>query len=891
MQILKTKLFVPPARLDRVFRVQLIERLHTSSQYPLTLISAPAGFGKTTLVSCWLTYLRHRQQTEPNKLPTPVLPNIAWLSLDVEDNDPLQFGAYTIAALQDGAPNTPIANQIQPASEKLSLEQLFPQIINAFSTADSPTLFILDDYHLIENEEIHEALSFFLAHLPPQLHLMLLSRTEPPLPLARLRAKNQLLTLDTSDLRFSPSETELFLNKIMGLGLDVGAITELDGRTEGWVTGLQLAALSLQGRHDAQHFIDQFSGDDRFVADYLIEEVLRNQTREMQEFLLKTAVLQRFNASLCNLLTGQNNSQAMLDQLESDNLFLVPLDNTRTWYRYHHLFTELLQNHLQREMPEQEVYLHQQAANWFELADFVPETVHHALAADNIGQAIQIIKNRADATWIRGGLNTVLHWINMLPESVWQQDAELSLYHAWVMCLYGDYVAMRASVQFADDILQNENRLDKQRILGIRHAVLSARESYSAESISITIQHVNKALEYLSPGDFVWRIAASVSLGFALLSNNDIRQGEAALVETLESSYATGHYVAALATSSFLVDAQIAQGKLNAALKTCKQALEVGHEQGLHPQRTGDLYTRLLLILYYRNELESVHEQLPTVLDWARESNNFIFLQEGYLVKAYLCLAEERWQAAHDNLLEVFKLADTYQLFFIRYRLDACQAQLWLQTGQMDRLQKWAESIDIDQSDDIRCARAEEYLVLTDMMIAQSEYHRAEKLIAQLLMAAEQSDRGDFHFKALLRRAVIRYLRGQIDDALADLKEAVYFAEVQGYKRPFLDLGQPMQTLLKQLARQEMTSLTTVKSLLAAFDEDLAPTPELEDPLTKRELETLRLIAVGLSNQDIAESLIISIYTVKNHNKRIFQKLQASNRTDAVIRARELGLL
>jgi len=944
--LLQTKLHIPLVRPGLVPRPRLIERLNATlvldNKYrglhrKLTLISAPAGFGKTTLVADWLTNLRFTIPDSGSKADDVSIQNrqsqiqnrATWLSLDKGDNDPARFWAYFVAALQAVEPTVGggTLGAFQ-APQPPPLEAVLTALINGIATIPDPFILVLDDYHLITAQPIHDGLAFLLDHLPPNLHLVLATRADPPLPLPRLRIRGELTELRVADLRFTPQEVTAFLNEVMGLGLSAEDVAALEARTEGWVAGLQAAALSLQGREHTTSFVQAFTGSHRFVLDYLIEEVFHRQPHHVQTFLLQTAILDRLTAPLCDAVVGIGDwildigdhiqyptsniqSQTILEYLESSNLFLVPLDDRREWYRYHRLFADLLRARLQQTQSSRMPGLHRRAAEWYEQNGLMAEAVGHTLAAGDLEEAARLVEQIAPATlWAHGEVATFLGWLEPLPEEVMRARPRLALYHAW---------ALLTTVPL-DGV---EERLrDVERALGeAKEAVVSAaeRQSMSGEVAVIramianfqgdeprTIALCHQALARVPEEDLFLRSTIAGNLGGAYLKSGDLIAAGHALAEASRLSQAAGNTFTALIALSYLADTQAMRGQLHGAAQTYRQALALAAEQG-GQQWVGTALAHVGLgeLLREWNDLDGATRHLMAGIELGERQGDVI-VGPGLQVMLDGTIALARVYQARgdvDGALEVLRQAEgwarKHEPLQIA-RVAAARAWLWAAQGDLAPAARWAQACGLSVDDEPSHLRESEYLTLARVLVAQGRPDEAMTLLNRLLQAAEAAERTRSAIEILALQALAAQAQGIAAQAQTALGRALSLAEPEGYVRTFVDAGAPMARLLRQAASRG-TATKYVRELLTLFDASehgrvgmRPPYPHAQpliEPLSPRELEVLRLIADGSSNREIAAELFIAITTVKKHVSNILGKLGVSSRTQAIARARELGLM
>src|SRR5437588_1521367 len=566
--ILATKLYIPRLRPNVVSRPRLIERLHEGLHRNLTLIAAPAGFGKTTLVSEWLA---------GGARPT------AWLSLDEGENDPARFLTYLVAALRTIAPTLGegVLGALQ-SPQPPPPEAMLTALLNDLTTISDHLVLVLDDYHVLDAKAVDHALTFLLEHLPPQMHLVIATREDPPLPLARLRARGHLTEVRAADLRFTPSEAAAFLNQVMGLDLSAEDIAALERRTEGWIAGLQLAAISLQGREDVPGFIRAFTGSHHFVLDYLLEEVLGQQDARLQTFLLHTSILHRMSGPLCDavLLDPSASGQATLEHLERANLFLVPLDNERRWYRYHHLFADLLRQRLHQsfvsspgDAESQVNELHRRASVWYEDHGLEIEAFHHAVAANDVEHATRLVEGKGMPLQFRGAVTPVLHWLESLPKTVLDARPSLWVMYASALSMTGQLTGVEPKLQAAEAALQGAEPDDQTRNLVGHIAAIRPLLAAAQNQVETIIAQSRRALEYLHPDNLAVRTATIWKLGIAYQLQGQRAAASQAYAEAIAVSEASGNLIIHISAAVGLGNVQESENLLYVAVQTYERIL------------------------------------------------------------------------------------------------------------------------------------------------------------------------------------------------------------------------------------------------------------------------------------------------------------------------------
>ena len=886
--LLATKLHIPRLRTPLVHRPRLIERLRQAAEYPLTLLAAPAGFGKTTLLSTWL---------ERTPLTT------AWVSLDLADNDLTRFWSYTFTALDEALPGCgATALELLQSPQSPSIEDILSTVINTLTGLPQEVVLVWDDYHLIAAPAIHTSITFLLEHLPPRLHLIIATRADPPLPLARLRTRGQLIELRSTDLRFLSEETTAFLTQVSGLALSLEEITALERRTEGWIAGIQLAALSLHGRSDIPGFIRAFTGSHHYVVDYLAEEVLMHQPEAVQTFLLQTAILERMTGSLCEAVTGNAAGQAMLERLEQANLFLVPLDDERQWYRYHHLFADVLQQRLQRRMPDLVPELHFRASTWYEQQGLQAEAVEHALSALDFERAARLLEQVAtDLIWKRGELSTLLKWLEALPEQVLQIHPRLLLDSAWVLLWHGQVSALEPRLQTASRALaastesQSHVPHSDRRTMQGELAAIQAELARQRGDVSGAIVLANEALTSL-PEDAQWlRGIVSGLLGGAYRLRGDIVAASHAYIETIHASQASDNIPVTLIALGQLAQLQALQGQLHQASRTYQQALDLATRRSVMTlPALGVALVSMGDVLREWNDLDGAGRLLLQGIEYCQQRGGLAeYALDGLLSLARVLQA----QGDMDGALRVIQQAErTGRDSHSATRVSASQAKLWLAQGNVPAVTIWATRFqhELNEDDELAYEHLDGYIVLARLHMVRGELTEAIQLLRRLLQLAESTALTGKVIEVLVLQALSFQAQANLPQSMLALTRALELAAPQGYVRIFLDEGEPMLALLHQAASRGV-ALDYLDKLLAAFGTTAqAPSPlpaVLLDPLSEREREILRLIAAGLSTNEIADELVITVGTVRNHIKHIYSKLDAHSRLQLVERARSLNLL
>lgn len=934
--LLTTKFHIPPPRPNLVSRPRLIDRLNSGLKdgHSLTLVSAPAGFGKTTLVTEWVNSL---QAGDPAGIKNGTI--VTWLSLDEADSDLTRFLTYFVATLNraEGLENTigKGALSMLKAPEPPPTQPILTSLINDVAVVSGDIVLVLDDYHLVDaslgdvSTAVDDALAFLLDHLPPQLHLVVATRVDPNIPVARLRARGQLNELRAADLRFTFPETAAFLNRVMGVSLSPEDIDALETRTEGWIAGLQLAGLALRGTSvhrepiskkdltDAARLIDSFKGSHRYVLDYLVEEVLEQQSESVQSFLLHTAILDRFTGDLCdsvwlakgeapdgsqeNKLGAKGRGQAILEVLEHANLFVVPLDEERLWYRYHHLFADLLRRRLSQHQPEIISNLHARAAAWFHRQGLHPEGIKHSLAASDFAYAADLIESIAIDSVQEGAHTTVIGWIDSLPDDLVKERPYLCVLDAWALQLAGQLNAAEARLIDAEIAMDAKEQRDHNddTILGLIHSH-RAYMTFMTGDHDKTITFAQKALQQLPDTAGLIRAQTALYLGVAYRYQGQFQAASAIYHEILPEAQRIGGKLAVLAYLH-LGDLNRQTAHLHRAQEFYQGALRQTERQIGRPEMpyTGYAYVCIGRILRQWNRLEDANRFTTKGLALCRDWKVADILALSCIEMADISQAHGDDEQARVLMEEAFQIMDSFSPWGSRYAA-AHQAKMNLVRGDVNAAERWAETNDLILDGDFEFHREGEYLTLVRVLIAQKRFEEAHALAERICRMAQSTGKRHSELEGLILLALISFEQDETDQALYFLETAFTIAEPEGFIRVFVDEGPRMARLLNTSLRQRAVS-GYVGRLLEAFSTDqpvpVAPVTkqndqsELVEPLSERELEVLHLIAEGLTNRQLADRLFLSLNTVKAHTRNIYGKLDVHSRTQAVARAREMGLL
>ncbi|MBW7883096.1 MAG: AAA family ATPase [Caldilineaceae bacterium] len=892
--LLATKLFVPRVRQSLVPRQHLVEHLNSCRKRQLTLVSAPAGFGKTTLVSAWAQDLE-----EP----------VAWLSLDKADNDPARFASYFVAALQqvaaalDAPASQAIGQDLQAAFDSPNappLDYLMGSLINDLMALPSDFLLVLDDFHVIDNESVHAAMRNLVAHQPPQMHLIILTREDPQIPLARLRASGQLVELRAQDLRFTPAEASIFLNDVMGLALDAQAVDELDAQIEGWIAGLQLAALSMQNRENPAELIRGLSGSHHYILSYLTEEVLRQLSPEVQAFLLQTSMLTQLTGPLCDAVTGRTQSRAMLESLYASNAFVIPLDDEHEWFRYHHLFADLLRNQFKRTQAQDAATLHQRASEWYEKQGMAPDAIEHAFAAGDYPRTVRLLESHTRRVVLQGYAQTVEEWLRRLPQDWRIAGPRTNLAFALSLLLRGHLGEIEPYLHDAEAAIAERRQLDGDpgadallaETLSLR-AGLAAVKGDPARAALLA----QEAVAIAPQSDPYVRGMAHFFLGTAYNYAGRVVEAIETYHEALPLCRAAGNTVAVMLAVANLALLHVMRGQLRAAAALCRETIEAASRSGdLRSPALAAVYGSYSYVLYEWGDLEAARQQAEQCLSLSRRGGHVAALAYAAVVLSRIQLARNDVTAAADALSQALQLRQRGMPAWVLPEIVAQQVALALAQDDEDTAAQVLALAGAQPGEEtdfthevLHIAQLRLLCYLAHKTSKETYFEQALALAKGLLASAEPAGRLGRVLETLTLRALVFQLRGDMSRAREDLQRALALAAPEGYTRIFVNEGAPMARLLQTAQRRDMDQahIARLLALLApAAGTGVPPQPDLAEALTERELEVLRLIAKGLPYAEIAQQLVVSLNTVRFHVKGIYGKLGVNNRAAAVDRAR-----
>ncbi|MCP4415993.1 MAG: helix-turn-helix transcriptional regulator [Chloroflexi bacterium] len=904
--VLQTKLYIPqqpsnPTRGSIIPRLRLLDKLNGTLHCKFSLVSAPTGFGKTTLVATWLSGI------------TAVTPT--WLSLDKNDNDSVRFLTYFVHALRGADASLGESALLTLQSTRTpDFEVLLTAVLNEIAQLTQPIILVLDDFHVINEEKVHEIVQFVLQNQPPPLHLIITSRTEPPWPLARWRARGDMVELRGGDLRFTLEETTLFLNNVMGFDLPLPQIKELDERIEGWVAGLQMAALSIQGRDPKAipEFIHSFTGSHHYILDYLTEEVMQRQPESVQNFLLLTSILDRLNGSLCDVVLEDDihPSSLILHNLEQANLFIIPLDNERRWYRYHHLFADLLRSRLTAIHPELVPILHQRASEWYEAAGFSEETIFHAFKAEDYERIARLIEKYAWDMLHQSKHSLLFSWIESLPEALVKTRPWLCVYQSWTRHWAGMRESGEECLKNAEQLLDRlpdsggKSKEEKRLITGYV-ATVRAHYALTNENIPRALEQAQKALRLLPEDDYFTRSTAGVALAGAYWGIGDSDSAERTSAECAANALRGGFPYRASSALCYMGMHQVKQARLQQAQETFHESLALATgPKGRYFPNAGYPLIKLGELTCEWNDLEQARRYVDEGVKLCRQLGHVDLMAEAFVALARVQLAGKDISGVKETLQEASQLLQKSKVDpWISCWLDDCRLRLWLATGRLDEVIHWTETCGMGTDDSFSYHHDLEQINLARALVAIGNQHpskdylnEALDLLARLLLAAETAVWTHEVIKILILQAFTLQAMGDGEGAMAALTRALTLAKPSGYVRSFVDEGERMVELLQQTAvsGHSVTYVGKLLATLAQEKENLTRSvthSSLVEPFSQRELQVLRLLATPLSSVEIAEQLTIAPSTVRSHIKNIYRKLDVHKRVTAVQRAQELKLL
>ena len=845
-------------------------RLRENIGRKLTLISAPAGFGKSTLLSEWI----HSSDLRA-----------VWISLDEGDSDPVHFLTYLINALQSIDTSVGASTLALLQSPQLPpIETLLTILINDITTISDEFVCVLDDYHLVDVQIIRDILEFLIGHLPSQMHLVIASRADPNLPLARLRSKNQLSEFRATDLSFTATETTEFFNNIMALNLSNDNISRIESRTEGWITGLQLAAISMQDRDDIPSFISSFTGNDRHVVDYLVEEVLSRQPKHIQKFLIQTSILKRLAAPLCDNVMGESGSQAILNQLESTGLFIVPLDNERRWYRYLHLFADILHQLLHNNTLESDKHgystpteLHTRASEWYESNDLELEAFQHAAASNDIARTERLILGKMAPLYIRGEATPILDWLDSISSDILDSRPSLWVIHAWAQMFSGNGGAVEQSLQFAEAAISKLEANDTITDLNGQIESMRGLSGIMTHDPDTIISHSQRALELLDPKNLTVRTASNFALGYAyqIQGNLEAAMQSHTQVISMDQSFGSNIY----STGAALGLGQLNEKMANLHLAHNNYEFALDRMAESPDMMACEAHVGMTRVYYQWNDLAQANQHSKKPAEFLRYNDIVDTTATAGIINSRLKLAMGNIPGAQKLLDEADAFAKKYNFDHLTADLARVQVRILLQEQKFGKARELAQDLGGPLS-------------LARVLLLQGDFGAAQKLVEPLQYEVKDGISAEDRLRQLVLLALIYHGADNPEASYETLQMALNVSEPEGYIRLYLDEGPLMQKLLRDFhEKQPNTSAKYIKQLLQAFRLEKMGPMDTSEHLSKRELEVLEYIAAGLSNQKISEALFVSMSTVKTHLRNIYTKLEVHSRTAALVKAKDLGLL
>jgi LuxR family maltose regulon positive regulatory protein len=917
--LLTTKLYIPPVRPNIVQRTRLVQLIETgiTSNYKLTLVSAPAGFGKTTLISDW-----------GNETRIP----IAWVSLDDGDNDLTQFLGYCIAALRTIKPNIGDASlELQQSPHPPAVEIVLTALINELDEIRERFALVLDDYHVIESHPIHEAVNFLINHMPRRMHLIIATRADLPLPIARLRTRVHLTEISEFDMRFTLDEAATYMNDVMQLDLAMDDIAALENRTEGWIAGLQMTALSIQGRGDASGLARALSGKHRYIFDYLMEEVLSQQSAEVQDFMAKTSILNQLSAPLCDALMEWSNaagdstrkkqstkrldtdlpSQEILEYMDRENLFLIPLDDERRWFRYHRLFADLLEERLIRVHGDHIQDLHRRAGDWYEQNGLIGEAINHLLEAGEFERAADFISKNALTFVYHGNLGTLARWLEALPKDVKESQPWLSITHAWALSFAGQLEPVASLLQEAEGSLTSiTDEIELQRLSGIIDA-LRAYLIAIRGSMPLAADFAREALKVLPDEDLVLRGFTATLLATVLRWTGDLTEAKSAYQEAIAINRAAGATNVLVESLCDLAILQSIEGELQRSISTCHEAQSLAEEYyercGRRLSAHGHVSIQLCRIFRERNDLDKARQYAEEGLALCEEWGQAESLMRAYSEHAHILQAYGDGDGSIRSIQKARQLASDLSPWYV-VRSAAWEAHLRLMQGDLTYALQWLNDQDQIINDEVEFQDFETHLTIVRILIVHGRQlskseslpplNQAIEILDRMRSTAESSGAGRYLIEIMILASLALDALGETERAFSMLNEALTLAEPEAFIGVFIDGGEPVRSLLYALEKRK-TSVPYARKVIQSMGDQVevgttarvGSTESLIEPLTEREMEVLHLLATHLSSTEIADELVIASSTVRSHIKNIYSKLRVHSRTEAVEKAQEIGLL
>lgn len=879
--LLATKLYVPQPGTNLVERTLLVEQLENGFQSKLTLLSAPAGFGKTTLLTQLIS--KHRKRT-------------AWLSLDKTDSDPIKFVQYLIAALRTVVPDIGREAIGSLHSDPLPIDLIFTSIINEITELSDTLLLVFDDYHLVENETVHTITRFLVEHSPSQFQLIIATRVDPPFPLAKWRVRNEVNEVRLADLSFNRSEISIFLSSISALELSDQEISVLEDRTEGWVAGLQLTALSLQKCRDIPAFIREFAGTNRHIVDYLAEEVLNRQPDHIQSFLLQTSILHQFSTELCDYLTERSDSRQILIDLDNDNLFIIPLDDTRCWYRYHHLFGDLLHQQLQHTDVGSLPQLHSRASKWYEQNNLIDNAIDHAFAARDYDRASVLIGSLFDTAWEFERKSRLDQWFEELPEEYIHERPNLCFFSAWVLTENANLIKAEKRLERVEQLIVAGDETFSTRELQGKVAAMRALMATGRGDAPQMIELAEKALRFLPDEARTWTANAYFTLGVAQTIIGDGSFAISSFIEARKVSQEGEIVHLYLKASFWLISRLKYAGQLSKALAINEELFHLVKEKGIENSVAGGAVHMMQGdLLYEQNKIDEAYHSMREDFIISEKCEDVVHKGWCYYGMMRILAAQNDISGAEEFIDRIEKLKISSDLnLMITHLTDSWKARIWLLKGEHSKVVSWLDEKKITVQDKPPTSlQAPANIILARHLVGNNKVDEAHPLLDRLLHIEEQNDWILLLIETLLIKAQALLKQGDSQLALQMTRKAVFLAEPGGYIRVFVDEGQALVDLFEQLLLEKDVPRQFVRKLLteSQISKHVHGGNKTAEQLSEREIEVLRCIAAGLSNKTITEELFISMSTVKTHLRNIYSKLGVNSRTQALAKAKQKALI
>ena len=895
--MLLTKLHIPPTGNKIVHRSELSEKLNVGLSRKLILVSAPAGFGKTTVVSDWI---------DQNKVPA------AWFSIDTGDNDPADFLGYIISGIQSIHKEFGLsALKLLNSPNKPSVESIASLLINEILNINKDFLLVLDDFHLIKNNEVLILVTYLLEHIPGNIHIVILTRSDPALSLSRLRSQHQLVELRSSDLSFSANDISVLFNKKLKLGLSIDDVYSLETKTEGWIAGLQLTALSMQGREDISGFIQDLKGDNRYIMDYLMEEVLKIQTDGIKEFILQTSILEQMSAPLCNSVLNRNDSQQVIETLEKNNMFVIPLDNERNWYRYHHLFADLLKQRLQLRDKAAIIELHNKAIEWYKNNAMPLFAIEHAIVTENFEKSIQYLGEIVEEMWKNGQHAAILKYGDMLPDELINTNPEFCLYYSWILITTGQ-------IQKAEPFLASAKKITKKiiddrdatieiinlnsKLLGKISVALAYLNIFTMSS-DIVLEYSQTAMKYLSKEDSLWLGWIWYSVGMAEMTKGNLKQGTIALQNSLENCKKSNNLYLISTVAAIIAYHEQKLGHYRASFKHCSDIIKYmkvnGYSQIAKAEWTySGLFTMMAVIQCIWTDFDGALENVKTAYALCKNQKNIGQKIIALLAYSYILYAREEKTEALNRLAELEEVMKKYKVSpFTTDTYIGWKIRILIDSDQLGEANNFALENGLGLNKKISYKEEHSYIFYIRLLLAQNKFNEADSMLSDLYSQVHSGNRIETLVYLKILYALMYKMTGNQEKAVSSLIEAMEFAADENMLYYFLFDLNFTNDLFKEVFKIHANSKTNIPK---KFIDDLKVALEkrknlkkinLESIISTRELDTLILIAQDLSNQEIADKLFISLNTVKTHLKNIYLKLEVANRAKAVAKARELGII